>query len=161
MTNPMLDAVGPAAYANRADHPDVTVHGDPKIVPLRAAPAFFLNPKDPDPRGLKVKACDGVIAGTITEVWVDRAEPQVRYYEVTLASGGRTVLCPATMVQWPKFGLVKSDHVLVKSITAAQFADVPATRNRDSITLLEEDKIQAYYAGGYLYATPERSKPLL
>ena len=43
----------------------------------------------------------------------------------------------------------------------AQFADVPATRNTDKVTLLEEDKITAYYGGGTLYATPDRVEPLL
>jgi photosynthetic reaction center H subunit len=160
VTNKMLDAIGPATYANRADHPDMTVHGEAKIVPLRVAPAFFINPKDPDPRGMSVKACDGQIAGKITEAWVDRAEPQVRYYEVTLPSG-KVVLLPATLVQFPMFGLTKTDYVHVKAITAAQFADVPGIKHPDSITLLEEDKIMAYYAGGFLYATPDREKPIL
>jgi len=159
--NPLVDAVGPATYANRKDIPDTTIHGDPKIVPLRAAPGFYVDPKDPDPRGLGVKACDGIIAGTIVEVWVDRAEPQVRYYEVKLAAVDRVVLLPVTFVQWPMFGLTKTDHVLVKAITAAQFADVPSTRNPDSVTFLEEDKIQAYYAGGHLYATASRSQPIV
>ena len=37
----------------------------------------------------------------------------------------------------------------------------PATRNTDKVTLLEEDKITAYYGGGTLYATPDRVEPLL
>ena len=36
--NPMVDGVGPAAWANRADVPDLTVRGEPKIVPMRVAP---------------------------------------------------------------------------------------------------------------------------
>ena len=36
----MRDGVGPAAYAERADTPDLTVDGAPKIVPLRVAPDF-------------------------------------------------------------------------------------------------------------------------
>lgn len=160
--NPLVDAVGPATYANRADVPDMTLHHQPKIVPLRAAPGFFLEPRDPDPRGLKVKACDGAVAGTIVEAWVDRSEPQVRYYEVELATPDRRhVLLPVPYVQWPAFGLIRSDHVLVKAITAAQFADVPRTRHPDQVTLLEEDKIMAYFAGGHLYATPSREEPFL
>jgi len=38
---------------------------------------------------------------------------------------------------------------------------VPATRAPDSITLLEEEKICAYFGGGLLYATPSRQEPLL
>lgn len=157
--NPMKDAVGPAAYADRADVPDLTAHGEAKIIPMRVAPAFSIAAGDPDPRGMPVKACDGVIAGTIVDLWVDRSEPQIRYYEVALASGGVKRLLPASLVQWPHFGLWGNDHVIVKAITAAQFADVPTTKRDDRITLLEEDKIMAYYAGGHLYATPDRAEP--
>jgi photosynthetic reaction center H subunit len=128
---------------------------------MRAVQGFTVAEGDPDPRGLQVKACDGVIAGTITEIWVDRAEPQVRYYEVKLSGSDKIVLLPVPFVQWPNFGLTKTDHVKVKAITAAQFRDVPGLRNPNQITLLEEDKISAYYAGGHLYATAERSQPLL
>jgi len=157
--NPMVDGVGPAAYANRADVPDLTAHGEAKIVPMRVAPSFSIAAGDPDPRGLPVKACDGVVAGTIADLWVDRSEPQIRYYEVTLAANGARRLLPAALVQWPHFGLWGNDHVIVKAITAAQFADVPTTKRDDRITLLEEDKIMAYYAGGHLYATPDRAEP--
>jgi photosynthetic reaction center H subunit len=159
--NPMTDAVGPASYASRADVPDTTIHGEPKIVPMRFAPTFSIANEDPDPRGLKVRACDGEIAGTIVDIWVDRSEPQVRYYEVELAANGRIVLLPVGFVQWPAFGLRRTDHVLVKSITAAQFKDVPGIRSPMQITFLEEDKIMAYYAGGHLYATPQRSRPII
>jgi photosynthetic reaction center H subunit len=93
-------------------------------------------------------------------VWVDRSEPQPRYYEVKLASG-KQVLLPVPYVAWPNFGLFGLDHVRVKAITAAQFGNVPGTKNPDQITLLEEDKICGYYAGGHLYATPDRSQPLI
>ncbi|MBV8915712.1 MAG: photosynthetic reaction center subunit H, partial [Acetobacteraceae bacterium] len=40
---PLLAGIGPGAYAQRADTPDVSFDDQqPKIVPLRAAPAFFL-----------------------------------------------------------------------------------------------------------------------
>jgi photosynthetic reaction center H subunit len=159
--NPMTDAVGPASYANRADVPDRTVHGDAKIVPMRILPGFSIAEGDPDPRGLQVRACDGVIAGTIVDVWVDRSEPQVRYYEVQVSGSDQLVLLPVAFVQWPYFGFRPSDHVRVKAITAAQFRDVPPTRSPLQITFLEEDRIMAYYAGGHLYATPARSQPIL
>lgn len=160
--DPMRDALGPAAYANRHDVPDRTVHGAAKIVPMRVAPGYFIEPRDPDPRGLPVRACDGVVAGTIVEVWVDRAEPQARYYEVRLAASPRHVLLPVAFVQWPNFGWFgRMDHVKVKSITAAQFAYVPGVRRDNQITLLEEDRIMAYYAGGHLYARASRAEPLL
>ena len=160
--DPLVDGVGPATYTNRHDVPDVTLHGAPKIVPLRAAPGFWLEPKDPNPIGLKVKACDGVVAGVIVEAWVDRSEPQVRYYEVELATADRRrVMLPSPYVQWPNFGLTRSDHVLVKSINSAQFANVPGIQQPDQITLREEDRIMAYYAGGHLYATAARAEPVI
>jgi photosynthetic reaction center H subunit len=160
--DPLVDGVGPAAYAMRADVPDRTVHGEAKIVPMRLAPGYHVEPRDPDPRGLPVKACDGRIAGTILDLWVDRAEPQVRYYEVQLAGAERRVLLPAAFVQWPNFGWFgRMDHVKVKSITSDQFTRVPGTRRDDQVTLLEEDRIMAYYAGGHLYAKASRAEPLL
>lgn len=159
--NPMVDGVGPASWANRSDTPDMTVHGAPKIVPMRLDATFFVAKGDPDPRGLPVVAADKVVAGTVVELWVDRAEPQVRYYEVQLADGERRVMLPAGFVQWPNFGLWGNDKLLVKAITAAQFADVPAIKSDVQITLLEEDRIMAYYAGGHLYATADRSEPII
>jgi len=159
--NPMLDGIGPAAYADRAEVPDLTAHGKVKIVPMRFFPEYTIFEKDPDPRGLPVKGCDNEVAGIIADVWVDRSEPQVRYYEVRVTGSERTVLLPVGFVQWPNFGLWGNDHVKVKAITAAQFADVPATASDRQITLREEDRIMAYYAGGHLYATPSRSEPII
>ena len=128
--NPMIDGVGAAAWADRADEPDRTFHGAPKIVPMRLDPTFSVAKGDPDPRGLPVEAVDKVVAGTVIELWVDRAEPQVRYYEVQLSGTERRIMLPAGFVQWPNFGLWGNDRLLVKSITAAQFADVPAIRHQ-------------------------------
>jgi photosynthetic reaction center H subunit len=155
-SNPLLSNMGPASYADRQDEPDLTVHGTPKIVPMRADSTFFLDPRDPDYRGMEVRGVDGERAGVVRDIWVDRAEPQLRYLEVEIM-GGRRVLLPATNVRMHR----TRSHLGVKSITAAQFAEVPGTRHPDIITLLEEDKIQAYYAGGYLFADPSRREPLV
>ncbi len=159
--NPMIDGVGPASWAQRSDTPDRTYHGAVKIVPMRLDPTFFVAKGDPDPRGLPVVAADKAVAGTVEDIWVDRAEPQVRYYEVRLADGSRTVMLPAGFVQWPNFGLWGNDKLIVKSITSAQFANVPAIAGTEQITLLEEDRVMAYYAGGHLYATAARSEPII
>ena len=47
-------------------------------------------------------------------------------------------------------------HVLVDAITAAQFAGVPRLSNPDQVTFYEEERVVAYYGGGFLYATPSR-----
>jgi photosynthetic reaction center H subunit len=152
--NPLVDAVGPASYAQREDHPDMTWEGEARIVPLRVAKDFWIAEGDPDARGWEVIAADGKVAGTIKEAWIDRAEPQVFYYEVAIPGG--VVILPA------RLAIIDDDakKVLVESITAAQFADVPRLKNPDQITLLEEDKISGYFAGGHLYATPDRQEPI-
>ncbi|MGZ8412855.1 MAG: photosynthetic reaction center subunit H [Gemmatirosa sp.] len=155
--NPLLSGMGPAAYADRADVPDLTVDGEPKIVPMRAAPHFFVEPRDPDPRGMTVIGADGGEAGVVTELWVDRSEPQLRYLEVRLTGVDRTVLVPAALTRIS----ARAGRVKVASILAHHFADVPSTARPDRITLREEDRIMAYYAAGHMYATPRRFGPLL
>ncbi|MEP6780691.1 MAG: photosynthetic reaction center subunit H [Gemmatimonadaceae bacterium] len=153
--NPMLSNMGPAAYSNRPDRPDLTLEGIARIVPLRAAPGFHLDEGGPDPRGMTVVGGDNEIAGTVTDVWVDRAEPCTRFYEVALSDSTRTVLLPTPCTRIK----TRTREVMVKSIFGRQFADVPAIANPDRVTLLEEDRIMAYYASGYMYASPERSEP--
>ena len=154
--NPMVDGVGPAAYALRADVPERMLDGSPMIVPLRVATDHGISAKDTDPRGFTVVGCDGQAAGTVSDAWVDRSEPQVRYLEVNLASGG-SVLLPSGFVRYN----MGERKVKVKSITAAQFATAPRLANVDQVTKREEDRITAYFGSGHLYATPDRLGPLL
>lgn len=155
--NPLLSGAGPASYAERADVPDITLHGEPRIVPLRAAPGFGVAAEDKSPIGYNVIGADGAVAGTLRDIWVDRSETIIRYYEVEVKGSGRRVLLP--------FGFATIDgrrgRVNVASILASQFADVPGTAKPDQVTLLEEDKIVGYFGGGHLYATPGRIGPML
>lgn len=154
--DPMRDGVGPAAWAERADRPDVSLDGTPRLAPLRVANDYSVASEDPNPVGMDVLGADGRVAGQVSDVWVDRAEMVARYFEVTLA-GGQQVLLPLN------FARVDSRRrcVKVRAILASQFAHVPALRQGDRVTLLEEDKIMGYYGGGTLYATPSRQEPLL
>lgn len=154
--NPMLDCVGPGAYAERADDPDLTYDGQLKIVPLRVAKDFSIV-ASPDPRGKPVIGADRKIGGTVVDLWVDRSECVLRYLEVEVqvAGGTRLVLLPAT------FSKVRKRHVEVDSILSRQFAQVPGLRQPERVTLLEEERICAYYGGGTLYATPTRQDPLI
>lgn len=155
--NPMIDGVGPAAYAERDDHPDMTIDGLAKIVPLRAAPGYYLESRDPDPRGMNVKGLDGLVAGVVKDAWVDRSEYIMRYYEVALTGSEKIVLVPSNMCRVDG----AKRELRVKAVLASQFADAPVLRNPDVITLLEEDKVCGYFGGGYLYATPARMEPVL
>ncbi len=155
--DPMLAGVGPGSYADRADVADVTYEGAIKIVPLRVAPGFGTASKDPDPRGLQVVGADGKGGGTVTDVWVDRSEMLFRYLEVAVpvAGGMRNVLIPIN------FARITRRQVGVVSIMGHHFAQVPTTKHPDQVTLLEEEKIMAFYGGGTLYAHPSRKEPLL
>ncbi len=154
--NPLVDGVGPAAWCKRAKRPDLDWEGRPRILPLRLLNDFSIDPNDPDPRGFTIFGADEEPAGKVTDVWVDRTDHLIRYLEVLLPSG-RTILVPMFQtVVLRDAGQVQTDALL-----AAQFADAPGLANPDQVTLEEEDRIQAYFGGGYLYATPERSEPLL
>ena len=52
--DPLLAGVGPGAWAQRADVPDMTHHGDVKIVPLRVATGHKVAARDVNPIGLPV-----------------------------------------------------------------------------------------------------------
>jgi photosynthetic reaction center H subunit len=152
----MRDGIGAASYAMRADKPDLAFDDNlPKIIPLRAAPGWYVPDEDPDPRGRSVTTLDGETAGTVVDLWVDRSEVLLRYIEVEVA-GGKRVLVPMFLATVNDDGDVR-----VVSVTAAQLAAAPGIRKPEEITLLEEDKISGYFGGGHLHATPERSEPLI
>ena len=151
--NPLLAGVGPGAWAQRADVPDMTHHGEPKIVPLRVATDHQVSVRDTNPIGLPVIGGDGDVAGHVSDLWVDRSEALFRYLEVTLTNGQR-VLTPMP------FARIRATEVVVNSILSSQFGQVPPLRHADQITLLEEEKVAAYYGAGTLYATPKRQEPL-
>lgn len=157
--DPMKDGVGAAAWADRADRPDLTLEGEPKIQPMSLLTGWEFHPRDPNPLGAPVIAADGATAGTVDDAWVDRSEPAIRYLSVKLAAGGGSVLLPMGYAKVKK-SLEGAVSIHVKALMASHFADVPRPRAADRITLLEEDKVVAWYAGGYRYAHPSRLDPL-
>jgi photosynthetic reaction center H subunit len=157
--DPLVDGVGPAAWAERADRPDQTWDGKDKIVPTRVDPHYGVAGGDPDPRGFAVIAADGKAAGTVTDIWVDRAEHVIRYLEVDTPGVG-SLLVPINLAKVVPAG-AKAGRVKVKSLLSNQFANAPRTKSPNQVTFLEEDRICAYFAGGHLYATPMRAEPLV
>ena len=155
--NLLLAGVGPGSIGSRPDTPDLTYDDRPRIVPLRVAKSLGVDLKDTDPRGLQVVGTDGLVAGIVIDLWVDQAEHLFRYLEIQLAepAGARPVLLPMG------FARIKRRFVQVDSITGMQFRDVPLTRLVDRITMLEEEKVMAYYGAGTLYATADRAEPLI
>lgn len=145
--------VGPGSYANRAQWADQDAHGLPRIVPIGTVPQISVAPASTDPRGLPVYAADGAKAGTVTDLWVDRAEHMVRY--LAIDTGSRTVLAPMPMA------VVRRDHVIINAINAADFAKAPFPADPAQITRYEEERVVAYFGTGYLYANADRLEPLV
>ncbi len=152
--DPMKDGVGPASWAIRRDEPELDAHGHPKIAPMAKATAFAVC-SGPNPVGRAVWSGDREKVGRVTDMWVDEPEALVRYIEFELADGGGKRLVPITMAK------VKRNGVVIESIYAEHFADIPTIKSDEQITLLEEEKICAYYGGGYLYADKRRFEPQL
>ena len=154
--NAMLAGAGPAASALRADVPDLLQEtAEHRVVPLRVATDHELDEESPDPRGKEVVGADGVAGGVVSDLWVDRAETCIRYLEVTLAAG------PSVLVPMPLAKVDATGRVVVQSVLGSQFAEAPNLATPDAITLREEDRIQAYFASGQMYAIPSRVGPLL
>lgn len=149
--NPLADGVGPAAWAERAKFADQDAHGNARIVPLSSEAGITVASASTDPRGLPVYGADGAKAGTVTDLWVDRAEHIIRYLEVDTGSG--TSLAPMAMA------LVRRDGVTIDAINAADFTGVPKLASASEITRYEEERVVAYFGGGYLYANADRQEP--
>jgi photosynthetic reaction center H subunit len=150
----LTSGLGPASYAPRADRPDLDMFGRPRIVPMSVDGHMTVEGRDTDPRGLPVMGMDGKVAGTVRDIWVDRSEHCIRYLDVALTGGGTATL-PITTCR------VKARHVDCDALKAEQFALCPQLKSAEQITLLEEEKVQAFFGAGYLWATPERSEPYL
>ncbi|MFL0355850.1 photosynthetic reaction center subunit H [Erythrobacter sp. GH1-10] len=164
--NAMKDGLGPAAWANRKDYPDLTFDGKPRIVPIADSHEIEIAPNDPNIVGWPVVAADKKVVGKVSDIWVDQAEHLIRYLEVTTNTGTK-VLAPMTVAVVHGKGLLTGilpdgpDEVEIDAITSEQFEDVPQVKTAGQITRLEEDQIMAYFGGGYMYATADRGEPFL
>ncbi|MBS1302289.1 photosynthetic reaction center subunit H [Loktanella sp. SALINAS62] len=151
--DPMVDGVGPASWAPRRDIPELDAHSHAKIQPMSAHADFRIS-FGTDPRGLPVVGGDGEVAATVVDLWIDMPEQLIRYLEVELTGGGRR-LVPMTMSR------VQSNRVRVRALYAHNWDGIPTINGTGQITLLEEEKIMAYVAGGTLYASPARAGNVL
>lgn len=154
--DPMADGVGPASWAPRKDHPELDAHGHVKIKPMSSLPDFKIS-GGVDPRGKAVVAGDGEVIGRVTDMMIDIPEALVRYLvvDVNPEGSGKTRLIPMN------FSKIKGDRVNVRAIYSGHFDAIPTTKSGDQVTLLEEEKITAYFGGGTLYADAARSNPVI
>jgi photosynthetic reaction center H subunit len=153
--NPLADGIGPAAWAERAKRPDLDMDGHPRIVPLGSLPSYGIAREDSALTGWPVVAADGAVAGQVSELWIDTADRLVRY--IQLANEGGPLLAPMMMAKIDR----RRRRVVVDALNAVQFAGVPRLEASDRITLYEEERVQAYFGGGYLYANAARQEPYL
>lgn len=155
--NPLLAGVGPSSYAERHDEPELTRQGHVAIVPMRVAADYKVS-AGPDVRGWDLMGADGEVGGKIKDIWVDRAEMMVRYLEVGLGESGDEVrLVPMNMV------VVRGDrkYVEVEALHSTQLHLAPTLKQDEQITVMEEERIVAFFAGGRLYAEPKRLGPVV
>lgn len=131
--------------------------GHPRIVPLSRDAAFAISARDPVLVGWPVLGLDHRVAGIVEDLWIDRADRLIRYLQVRTTDGARSVLAPMTMAKVDRRGR----RIMVDALAAHQFAEAPMPEQAGTITFYEEERVQAYFGGGYLYATPERAEPLL
>ena len=146
----MVDGVGPAAWAPRRDLPELDAHGHLKIRPMAELTDFKVS-AGRDPRGLVVVGGDGEVVGRVTDMWVDVPEQLVRYLTVDLnpEGTGKTRLIPMNLCR------IKGDHVAVRTLHAHLWEGIPQTKSGSEITLLEEEKVMAWFGGGAMYANPK------
>jgi photosynthetic reaction center H subunit len=154
--DPMLAGVGPGSYSARRDTPDLAFDDSLRIMPMRNLPDYSVAENDPDPRGKPVYGADDAVAGVVHDLWVDKSDMLFRYLEVEVSGTPRhrNVLVPIN------FTRIYDNRICVKALMASQFAAVPVTKQPDSVTLLEEERITAYFGAGTLYAQPSRQEPL-
>jgi photosynthetic reaction center H subunit len=153
--DPLADGIGPAAWADRAKRPDLDMDGHPRILPLSLAAGYSIARQDVDLVGWPLVGADGASAGAVTDLWIDTADRLVRY--IQFAGEGGPALAPMMMAKVDK----RRRRVVVDALRASQFAGVPRLAALDQITLYEEERVAAYFGGGYLYATAERQEPLM
>jgi photosynthetic reaction center H subunit len=151
--DPLADGVGPAAFVARRDRPMIYQRDMVQVLPMRALPEWTLVDGDPDPRGMTVVGADGVAAGVVRDLWIDRSVKILRYLEVELTGAEpRTALLPIYYSDIKR----KRGCVKVSALRAAQFAEAPAIAEPDRITAREEDQVNAFFAGARFFNTEAR-----
>ena len=130
--DPLVAAIGPGSYANRPDIPEATLDGAPRIIPMRADQSLHVDAEDTDPRGMELVAADGETVGSVSDLWIDLAEPQIYFLEVQTGGdeGGRTVMVPFGFAEIDKkANKVKSQCALLPSVRQCSRAQLAGSDN--------------------------------
>ncbi|MBC6442229.1 MAG: photosynthetic reaction center subunit H [Rhodobacteraceae bacterium] len=145
--DPMVDGVGPGSWAPRRDIPELDGHGQVKIAPMASVPDFKVS-FGRDPRGMPVLSKDDQVVGHVADMWIDKPEAQVRYLEIALEPewGTGSRLVPIA------FSRISRKWVEINALHSSYFDGVPQPGTAGQVTLLDEEKISAWYGGGILYS---------
>ena len=147
---PLLAGIGPGAYALRRDTPFVMHDGSPQLEPLRKATDYSCVDPELDPRGMTIFGSDWLRAGVATDIWIDKGSKILRYIEVALEGEAERRLLPIFYAHVDG----KAKEIRVDCVKAAQLLLAPILKSPDVVTAREEDRINGFYAGGYLYSMP-------
>ena len=148
--DPLLAGIGPGSYTLRRDKPWQVIDGSNALEPLRVATEYVCRDPDMDPRGRRVLGLDYVEAGTCVDIWIDKDSKILRYLEVELNGGVGRRLVPIFYTVIRR----NTTYVQVDCITGAQFAQAPVLRQPTVLTAREEDMLNGFFAGGYVYSEP-------
>ncbi|HTW27032.1 MAG TPA: photosynthetic reaction center subunit H [Acetobacteraceae bacterium] len=147
--DPLLDAIGPAAYPMRKDVPLRSKHDEIALVPLREAAGWRVWPGETDPRGMTVIAADGAAVGVAVDLWVDQDVKILRYIEIEMQAGETTrrAMLPIYYADLKP----SRRQIRVRALQREQFADIPALRTPNRISAREEDRVNAFFSGAFFY----------
>jgi photosynthetic reaction center H subunit len=147
--DPLADGIGPAAYPLRRQTPMLIYGGEVQVAPMRVLPGWSIAEGDTDPRGMAVIGADGVAAGVVRDLWLDRGVKILRYLEVelTASADGRPALLPIYHTDISR----RQGRVRVRAVRAAQFELCPRLADPHRITAREEDQVNAFYAGARFF----------
>ena len=144
--DPLADGVGPAAWVERRAEPLWFSVGVTQMSPLRTSEGWALAKGDVDPRGLPVIDGWGERAGVVRDLWVDRGVKILRYLEVELDDGARTLL----PIHHTDVRRIQA-RVALRAFRAARLAAAPRLASPEVVTAREEDRINAFYAGAAFF----------
>ena len=126
------------------------IDGSPCVEPMRELSDHTCVDPELDPRGMTVFGSDYKQGGLVKDVWFDKESKIVRYLEVEVAGVAETRLFPIFYAHIKG----RAKEVRIDCITAAQFGMAPVLRRPNVVTALEEDMINGFFAGGYIYSEP-------
>jgi len=147
--DPLEEGVGAAAYTRiREALPDLDVNGEPKLISLNDHAQYYIPDGDPDPRGWALVSADEEVVGTVHDLWFNRAEFFLRYFEVSIEGAEGRRLVPAFFAE----ALPRDRAVRATTLVAKDLRRSPIRADDSCITMREEDRLNGFYAGGLRFS---------